>query len=211
MTDWNLIDRCIHYDVVIPHSWLIFFGGDISNLLNELRLQLVEITFDGIGMTDMPMLRINNQRAMLQLRHDIEVWWFRLFNVNSITDRCYYILENYGVNLFLNMSDYDQEYNFNIQSTPPAPSPPSLPTPSAMSSQVATVSRYYSWAQEPMGMRRLIGQWMLQSSIEMIQQQQQEYEEEEQQRGQRRRRRRRRRRERQDRRSSSSERDDQRR
>ncbi|CAG5073424.1 Protein of unknown function [Cotesia congregata] len=143
MTDRNLIDRFIHYDVVIPRSWLIFFRGEIHDLMNELRLQLVEITFDGIGMTDMQILMINNERARLYLRHDIEVWWFRLFVVDSITDPRYYTLDNYGVNLFLNMSDCDQEYNFNIQAIPPAPSPPSLPTPPALLSQVATVSTYY--------------------------------------------------------------------
>ncbi|KAH0558560.1 hypothetical protein KQX54_000111 [Cotesia glomerata] len=167
MTDWRLIERYIDYDL----------------------LQLTLAVRDGISLTNLPIISIGGLATTFVLRHDLEAWFFRLFGMHNITDRRYCTLNDYDINIFLNLNidnldDGLQVHNVSVE-PPPQPPTPSLPTPSTIADQIARISRYYSWAQEPMGMRQMIGRWLLQSSTEMLQQQQlyqhQRYEEEEQQ------------------------------
>ncbi|KAH0548102.1 hypothetical protein KQX54_000017 [Cotesia glomerata] len=155
--DWILVDRYIHYDVVIPRIWLIQFQDDVVDLIDSIRMELLDVIDDGRSIVNLPIIRIGNRVAVLNLRHDIEVWWFRLFGINNITDRRYYILQGYATNSFLNLYDVNAGSDENNLSLPSSPPPP-LQRLSPLLSQdvIISMARLFFLVETSTGMARII-------------------------------------------------------
>ncbi|CAG5102886.1 Protein of unknown function [Cotesia congregata] len=174
--DWMLVDRYIHYEVVFPKIWLIQFQNDGVNLIDSIRMGLLDVIDDGRSITDLPIIRIGNHTATLNLRHDIEVWWFR----------------GSAANIFLNLYDVNAESDENNLSLPP---PPPLQRTSPLLSQDVMISmaRLFALVETSTGMARIISRRLFQQLVENVieqelEQQRQQQRQQRQLRGRRRRR-----------------------
>lgn len=102
---------------------------------------------------------------MLQLRHDLEVWWFRLFCINNITDSRYYILGNYATNIFLNLNNVEIENSGDDSrsstSAPEPPPPPLAPLELLTAECERRTTRLFLLNENSMGLRSIILQRLL--------------------------------------------------
>lgn len=114
--------------------WIKPFQQSID-LITYLKLELARMHDDGRRFTSMPAITINNQPAYLILNHNVEAWWFQMY-CHPKFEKNYVILEDYAVNLFLNLYDHIIEappsavISDDVLSLPPllAPTPPSPPS-----------------------------------------------------------------------------------